>query len=272
MIEAVRISKQFHSGFFKKSTVNAVQEVSLSIKSSETVAVLGPSGCGKSTLARLILGLLPLDSGEIFFEDRNISSLKYKEWRKLRLDMQLISQHPDCALDPRFKIISSLKEPLLLHRLCGPGQVTEKVISILKQVGLSEEILNRYPHQVSGGQIQRALIARALLLDPRFLVLDEPTSMLDVSVQAQVLGLLKTLQQEKGLGYLFITHDLDVAVAFSDSLMIMNQGKVIEQGPTRQVVESPKQAYTQAFIKAFSEAHRGSSTNSSRTTKIQMAE
>jgi len=235
----------------KKRHVRAVDDVSFSISKGEVFCVAGESGCGKTTLGRTILKLLQSDDGQIIFQGQDITRLKSDSMRKLRTKMQMIFQDPYESLDPRAKIYDSVAEPLVVNHLVeDEKEKRNKVIQALELAGLSpvENYLYKYPHNLSGGERQRVGIATALVLDPEFMVADEPTSMLDVSVQANLLNLLKKLRREKSLTYLFITHDLSVAYALSDRLAIMYLGKIVEMGPAAEVVMSPIHPYTRALI------------------------
>jgi peptide/nickel transport system ATP-binding protein len=252
MIVVTELSKAFTRGWFLQTRTPAVRGVSLKIKAGENLAIVGPSGCGKSTLARLLLCLLRPDSGRIYFDGMMINTLKAAKLRILRRKMQLISQHPETALNPCYRIFSSLVEPLRLHRVCTRGEERQRIDDLLAKVGLNPEILRRFPHEVSGGQIQRVAIARALLTSPRFLVMDEPTAMLDVSVQAQVMGSLYRIQRENNIAILLITHDLNLAKAVSDRIMVMHAGRIVEEGLTHDMVDSPKKEFTRRFFREFS--------------------
>jgi len=184
-------------------------------------------------------------------DGKDITDLSHRELRSYRRRMQLVCQHPDTALNPRYRLYRSIAEPLRLHRVCARAEEPERVEQMLNRVGLHREVLSRYPHEVSGGQVQRAVVARALTLSPRFLLLDEPTSMLDVSVQAQVVRLFLQLQRELALSYLFITHDLDLAAAVSHRVLVMSQGRIVESGPTREVLENPREPFTRSLVEAF---------------------
>ena len=243
--------KHFTSGVLRKHLVKAVDGVSFSIKPGETFGLVGESGCGKSTLSRLILRLLPLDSGKIFFEGEDISNYNYREMLRLRRNMQIIFQHPDAALNPRHSIQESFVEPIRLHKLMKPRQEQNKISELLEVVGLNEELLNRYPHQVSGGQLQRIALARVLTMHPKFLVLDEPTSMLDVSVQAQILNLLLEVQEKYNLAYLFISHDLEVVKFMSNQIGVMYQGKIVELTNSDEIFKKPRHPYTKKLADAF---------------------
>lgn len=248
LIEALNIKKYFSTqgGRF----VKAVDDVTFSIDSGETVAMVGESGCGKSTIGRVILNLIEPTDGRLLFEDRNIFELPRSDRRALRRKMGIVFQDPYSSLNPRMNVLQIVGEPLVVHqRLKGAG-LREKVVRLLEQVGLKPEQINRYPHQFSGGQRQRLGIARALALDPKFLILDEPTSALDVSVQAQVLNLIKKLQAANALTYLFITHDLNVVRHIADRVMVMYLGKLVEEGTVADIFERPLHPYTQALLSA----------------------
>lgn len=226
----------------QKRYVSAVEDVSFSISKGQVFCVAGESGCGKTTLGRTILKLLQSDDGQIIFQGQDITRLKSDSMRMLRTKMQMIFQDPYESLDPRAKIYNSVAEPLIVNHLVKDERERHnKVIQTLELAGLTpvENYLYKYPHNLSGGERQRVGIATALILDPEFMVADEPTSMLDVSVQANLLNLLQKLRQERNLTYLFITHDLSIAYAFSDRLAIMYLGKFVEMGPTAEVVMSP---------------------------------
>lgn len=245
------MSKAFKSGWLRPQTFEAVKNVSFSIAKGETLGLIGESGCGKSTLSRLMVKLLPVDYGSIYFAGTDITHYTMKQMFSLRTKMQIIFQHPDSALHPRQTMLQSLIEPLLLHQLLGKEQAIERVIELLGPVGLTTDILSRYPHQVSGGQIQRVVIARALTLQPQFIVWDEPTSMLDVSVQAQVMEVLQTIQKQFDLTYLFISHDLDLVAHISDQIAVMYQGEIIEHDQGEKVMQQPAHPYSQRLVRAF---------------------
>ncbi|MBF2067734.1 MAG: ABC transporter ATP-binding protein [Calothrix sp. C42_A2020_038] len=227
----------------------AVNGVSFDIKRGETLGLVGESGCGKSTLARTLLRLIEPTSGQIIFENRDITLLKGEELQKLRRQMQIVFQNPFSALDPRMKVGEAIIEPLVIH---GIGKTNkeqrERAAYLLERVGLSADAMNRYPHQFSGGQRQRVCIARALALNPKFIICDESVSALDVSVQAQVLNLLKELQSEFGLTYIFISHDLSVVKFMSDRILVMNRGLIVEEGRAEEIYREPKEEYTQKLI------------------------
>lgn len=236
---------------FGTTTIQALDDVSISLKKGETLAVVGESGSGKSTLARCLLQLQPLDSGEVLFEGRDLSRLSGGELRAVRRNLQMVFQDPFASLNPRMKVGEIVGEGLLIHRLGSHRQQQEKVARMLKRVGLDEADMEKYPHQFSGGQRQRIGIARALVLEPKVVVCDEPVSALDVSIQAQILLLLKELQQEMGLSYLFITHDLRVVRHVADEVAVMHQGRVVEQGDVNKIYTAPRQEYTQNLLNAI---------------------
>ena len=235
----------------QKRYVRAVDDVGFRISKGEVFCVAGESGCGKTTLGKTILKLLQPDDGQIIFQGQDITQLKPDSMRMLRTKMQIIFQDPYESLEPRAKVYDSVAEPLIVNHLVkDEKEKRNKVIQTLELAGLTpvENYLYKYPHNLSGGERQRVGIATALVLDPEFIVADEPTSMLDVSVQANLLNLLQKLRQEKNLTYLFITHDLSIAYTFSDWLAIMYLGKFVEMGPTTEVVMSPLHPYTKALI------------------------
>jgi peptide/nickel transport system ATP-binding protein len=222
VVENVR--KYYRLGLLGKKIVKAVENASLDIGYGETLGLMGPSGCGKSTLARVILRILRPDEGKILFKGEDITSLKMRRLRRLRGEMTLVSQSPETSLNPRFTVYQSIAEPLLLYSRNRPG-IREKVLEFMNKVGLNAELLDRYPFQLSGGQMQRIAIARAIALNPKLVVLDEPTSMLDPLMQAQILHLLRRIQEEMGTSYLFISHDPEVVQWISDRIVRMKEGK-----------------------------------------------
>jgi ABC-type microcin C transport system duplicated ATPase subunit YejF len=236
---------------FSNHTIQALDDVSLQLKRGTTLAVVGESGSGKSTLARGILRLLPLDSGEVIFNGVDFLSLDKSALRKARRDIQMIFQDPFASLNPRMRIGDIIGEGLVIHRIGNANEQRQMVIEMLEKVGLQAEDAKKYPHQFSGGQRQRIGIARALILQPKLVICDEPVSALDVSVQAQILLLLKQLQQEMGLSYLFITHDLRVVRHIANEVLVMQKGKVIEQGSVENIYNAPQQNYTQQLLSAI---------------------
>lgn len=243
-----------HNGIFGKTTdyVKAVDQISFDVFPGETLGLVGESGCGKTTLGRTILRLIQPTSGSIIFNDQDITNINSSTLRKLRKDMQIVFQDPYASLNPKLSIGQSILEPLQVHRLLkNDSERKQKVLELLYKVGLKEEHFNRYPHEFSGGQRQRVVIARALALEPRFIICDESVSALDVSVQAQVLNLIRDLQSEFGLTYIFISHDLAVVKHISDRIMVMNKGKIEEEGFPEQIFYAPKAEYTKKLIEAI---------------------
>ncbi len=227
----------------------AVHDLSFDVYPGETLGLVGESGCGKSTLARTILLLIPAYAGKIRFEGKDIINIDKESLRKLRQDMQIVFQNPYNSLNPRMTIGKAIVEPMVIHQTeTNPNQRNERVKYLLNRVGLNAEWTNRYPHELSGGQRQRVCIARALALNPKFIICDESVSALDVSVQAQVLNLLKELQEEFNLTYIFISHDLSVVNFMSDRIMVMNQGKIEEIDAARRILEDPNTDYTRTLI------------------------
>ncbi|SER46862.1 ABC transporter ATP-binding protein [Pedobacter rhizosphaerae] len=235
-----------------KDFVKAVDDLTFEVYPGETLGLVGESGCGKTTLGRTILRLIEPTSGQIYFIGEDITHIGKTALRNLRKDIQIIFQDPYASLNPRISVGQSIMEPLIVHQLYPNDTIRkEKVLALLDKVGLKEEHFNRYPHELSGGQRQRVVIARALALQPKFIICDESVSALDVSVQAQVLNLLKDLQKEFGLTYIFISHDLAVVKHISDRIIVMNKGKIEELGFPEQIFHSPKAAYTQKLIDAI---------------------
>lgn len=248
--EASREYESAGSGFFKreKGVVSAVDRVSITVKKGETYGLVGESGCGKSTVGRLIAGLEPPSGGAIELDGRDLATLKGRDAVRIHRDVQMMFQDSYAAMDPRMRIDQILAEPMSIQKTGNARQIAERIMEILEQVGLTEEILDRYPHEFSGGQLQRIGFARSLTLAPDLIVADEPVSALDVSVQAQVLNLMKDLQQELGLSYLFISHDLAVVQYMADRIGVMYLGRIVEEGPASEVVKNPKHPYTKALI------------------------
>ncbi len=231
--------------------VMAVNNVSFQVYPGETLGLVGESGCGKTTLARTLLRLVRARSGQILFEGEDVLQLKPSRLRQLRREMQIIFQNPFSSLDPRMTVGDAVMEPLQIYGRGNQRQYRERAVYLLERVGLRADATGRYPHEFSGGQRQRICIARALALNPKFIICDESVSALDVSVQAQVLNLLKELQEEFGLTYIFISHDLSVVKFMSDRIMVMNRGKIEELGPAEQIYRQPSQTYTQQLIAAI---------------------
>jgi len=236
----------------ERTTVKAVNDVSFSIKAGETLSVVGESGCGKSTLARTIMGLYPPNDGQIFYHGERIDTCSPVEMLPYRAKMQMIFQDPYASLNPRMKVTRTLEEPVIFHnKSMSPSQVRERVAEIMEQVGVDPQWADRYPHEFSGGQRQRISIARALMVDPEFVVADEPVSALDVSIQAQILNLMMDAQEKFGLTYLFITHDLSVVRHISNRVAVMYLGTLCEMADVKELFESPRHPYTQALLSAI---------------------
>jgi oligopeptide/dipeptide ABC transporter ATP-binding protein len=233
-----------------KISIRAVDDVSFSVRPGETFGLVGESGCGKTTLGQTIIRLYKPTSGSIEFDGKDLSELNSRQMRPVRRDIQMIFQDPSASLDPRMTVGSVISEPLGIYGIGNKKEQRERVQELLRVVGLNSYFANRYPHEFSGGQRQRIGIARALALNPKLVICDEPVSALDVSIQAQVLNLLKQLQQQFSLTYLFIAHNLAVVAHISDRVGVMYLGKIVEVGEAREITERPRHPYTQALISA----------------------
>lgn len=254
LLEVNGLEKHFSTGggfFSSPSVCKAVDNVSFSIKRGKTLGLVGESGCGKSTLGRCVLRLHEPTAGNIVLDGKDISELSEKQLKAMRRDMQIIFQDPYASLNPRMTIHEILREPLDTHKVGTPEEREAKIADVMKTVGLRPQVLNRYPHEFSGGQRQRIGIARALVLEPKFIVADEPVSALDVSVQAQVLNLIAELQETKGISFLFIAHDLGVVQHICDEVGVMYLGRIVERASAQDLYRNPKHPYTQALLSAI---------------------
>lgn len=254
-IKNLNVTYQTKKGLIGKiQTVHAVNNVSLDIQKGEILAIAGESGCGKSTLAKAIMKLVQSDSGEILLNGENVLNLKHnKDLKKFYQKVQMIFQNPYSSLNPKMKIGEILKEPLIINTDLKKEEITKIVEEKVEKVGLDKSALNLYPHEFSGGQRQRIAIARSLILNPEFIIADEPVSALDVSIQAQIINLLKQLKEDFNLTFLFISHDLSVIKYLSDRIAIMYLGEVVEIGRTEEIFKNPKHPYTKALLSSVPE-------------------
>ncbi len=249
ILEVKNLKKYFET---PKGTLHAVDDVSFTIGRGKTLGVVGESGCGKSTTGRAILRIIEPTSGQVLFEGEDVGKKSRKEMRKIRTQMQIIFQDPFSSLNPRKTVSETIAEPLRLNRIVtGKKARMERVLEIMEIVGLAERLINSYPHELDGGRRQRIGIARALALNPKFIVCDEPVSALDVSIQAQILNLMDELQEKMGLTYMFITHDLSVVHYFADDIAVMYLGRLIEKAPASELFKNPIHPYTQALLSAI---------------------
>ena len=237
-----------------KGTLHAVDDVNFSIRTGETLGVVGESGCGNSTMGRAILRLHEPTSGKVYFEGKDILGYNKKQLKDLRKDMQIIFQDPFASLNPRMTVSEAIIEPLLVQGIYKPNEkaaITQQVEKIMNLVGLAKRLVNTYPHELDGGRRQRIGIARALAVNPKFIVCDEPVSALDVSIQAQILNLMQDLQEELNLTYMFITHDLSVVRHFSNDIVVMYLGQMVESAPAKALFKNPMHPYTKALLSAI---------------------
>lgn len=248
LLDVQHLSKFYHT---PRGVLHAVDDVSFQIKKGRTLGLVGESGCGKSTCGRSILRLIEPTSGSVYFEDEDIASLSKSALRKKRKELQIIFQDPFSSINPRKTVAQTIAQPLLLHKICKRKELDERVREVMDIVGLAPRLMNAYPHELDGGRCQRIGIARALAMNPQFIVCDEPVSALDVSIQAQILNLMKELQEKNNLTYLFITHDLSVVNHFSDDIAVMYLGQLIEKAPADELFAHPMHPYTQALLSAI---------------------
>ena len=249
LLEVKNLKKYFDT---PRGILHAVDDVSFTIERGKILGIVGESGCGKSTTGRSIIRLLEPTSGEVYFDGKDITKLKKGELRKMRKDMQIIFQDPYSSLDPRKPIHALISEPIIQHKLIkDKKQLQKRVLELMETVGLAERLYNAYPHELDGGRRQRIGIARALALEPKFIVCDEPVSALDVSIQAQILNLLKSLQEKMDLTYIFITHDLSVIYYFADDIAVMYLGQLVEKAPAEELFAHPLHPYTKALLSAI---------------------
>ena len=249
LLQVRHLKKYFKTGH---GMLHAVDDISFDLERGKTLGLVGESGCGKSTTGRSILRLIEPTSGEVFFEGKDVAKLSKTEMRHMRKDMQIIFQDPYSSLDPKKTINQIISEPIRLNKiLTNKHQIEDRVLELMDTVGLAERLINSYPHELDGGRRQRIGIARALAMEPKLIVCDEPVSALDVSIQAQILNLMQDLQEQMGLTYIFITHDLSVVNHFADDIAVMYLGQLIEKAPSELLFDKPTHPYTQALLSAI---------------------
>lgn len=249
LLEVTDLRKYFHT---PKGNLHAVDDVTFKIEEGKTLGVVGESGCGKSTTGRAVLRLLEPTAGKVVFDGQDVTALDKESLRQMRRKMQIVFQDPYSSINPRMSVSEIIAEPMKLHKMySSKAEVEAHTQELMKTVGLAERLTNAYPHELDGGRRQRIGIARALALDPKFIVCDEPVSALDVSIQAQILNLLHELQEARGLTYIFITHDLSVVNYFSDDIAVMYLGRLIEKAPSEKLFANPSHPYTQALLSAI---------------------
>ncbi len=248
LLEVKDLKKYFQT---TSGVLHAVDGVNFTIDEGKTLGVVGESGCGKSTLGRVILHLLDSTGGQIFFEGEDITHVSKKHLKELQRKMQIIFQDPFSSLNPRMTVSEAIREPLLITKILPKDQIDKKVKEMMDTVGLAQRLVNSYPHELDGGRRQRIGVARALVLNPKFIVCDEPVSALDVSIQAQIINLLLDLQRDMGLTYMFITHDLSVVKYVSHDICVMYLGQLVEKSPASELFRRPLHPYTQALLSAI---------------------
>lgn len=250
LMEFKQVSKSFHTGTGRKVTA-AVSDFSLTICQGETLGLVGESGCGKSSIARIAAGIYTPDSGALYYRGKQLKLKNYKERRAYAKQVQIIFQDPFASLDPRMTVDMQIMENLLIQNTDKGNIRRERVLALLEMVGLGESCVGRFPHELSGGQLQRICIARAIAAEPQFLICDEPTSALDVSVQSQIINLLQQLQKRLNLTYLFISHDLNLVRYLSSKIAVMEKGRIVEIKESNELFENPEHFYTKALLKAI---------------------
>lgn len=249
ILEVKNLKKYFKTG---RGMLHAVDDISFTLDKGKTLGLVGESGCGKSTTGRSILRLLEPTAGEILFEGKDVTTFSKRKMRQMRKDMQIIFQDPFSSLDPKKTINQTISEPIRVNRILRDRrQIENRVLELMETVGLAERLINSYPHELDGGRRQRIGIARALAMQPKLIICDEPVSALDVSIQAQILNLLKELQAKMDLSFLFITHDLSVVNHFSDDIAVMYLGSIVEKAPAEALFDNPQHPYTQALLSAI---------------------
>ena len=259
LLQVQNLKKYFKTA---KGQLHAVDDITFSLERGKTLGVVGESGCGKSTLGRTILNLLPATSGEVIFDGVHVENADRRQMRKLRQEMQIIFQDPFSSLDPRLSVSEIIMEPLEIYKIGSGRQERQKrVEELMDTVGLARRLANSYPHELDGGRRQRIGVARALALNPKFIVCDEPVSALDVSIQAQILNLMQDLQEQHGLAYMFITHDLSVVKHISDDILVMYLGKMVEKCPAKELFRNHMHPYTGALLSAIPVPEIGAAKN-----------
>ncbi|MEG2678636.1 MAG: ABC transporter ATP-binding protein [Oscillospiraceae bacterium] len=254
MLEVRRLTKDFSHGVFSTKKVRAVDGVSFAMEEGKTFGLVGNSGCGKTTVSRMLTRLIRPDGGEILLDGENVLRFDRKQTKRYHREVQMIFQNPEASLDPSRRVGDSLLEAMSIHGLYrSRDEGMEKVRDVLRRVGVPDSLLGRYPHQISGGEGQRLVICRALLLEPSVLILDEPTSMLDVSVQAHIMNILRDLQAELGLTYLYITHDIELLAWCSHTIGVMHKGVLVETGTQEKLLEAPEHPYTKELLRSYHE-------------------
>ncbi|MBR6950530.1 MAG: ATP-binding cassette domain-containing protein [Oscillospiraceae bacterium] len=248
LLDVRNLKKYFKTG---GGMLHAVDDITFTLEAGKTIGVVGESGCGKTTLGRTVLHLLEPTDGQVFFDGEDITSPTKEELKKIRENMQIIFQDPYSSLDPRMSVSESISEPLVIQNKMTKAEIQEETMSLMETVGLAERFENSYPHELDGGRRQRIGIARALALKPKFIVCDEPVSALDVSIQAQVINLMLDLQEERGLAYMFVTHDLSVVKYISDDIMVMYLGQMVEKAPANELFSQPLHPYSKALLSAI---------------------